>query len=270
MSAAFRWKLGYSMPWNARWDVNSLKALVPDYVKAGVDCVEAAVCWEWNVPKYTLHGEAMRRVIGAWQDGGVEVWSVHVPAGRTIDLSRPEYAPAGIELTAGYMAVCADMGVDRIVLHASSEPYRPWERAERIRVAQDSVRALYRKDVQIAVETLPRTCLCNTAEETVAFLEPLRGIAGCCVDVNHCQKVSPQDTIRAVGGRLITVHISDDDGVDERHWYPGEGVLNWAEILKALRAVDYRGCFLYELAQPFDHPARIRRNYDMLLERYGG
>ena len=266
---ASSWTLGYSTAWDAQRDLYSLRAMIPHYRNARVDCVETAIEWEWNADSYTLHDEALKRLIGTWQDGGIQVWSVHVPGGRVIDISKPKYAQAGIDLVGGYMAVCARMGVDKIVLHPSYEPIAPEERAQRIQTSQDSVRKLYRSDVHIAIETLPRTCLCNTLEETVAYLTPLQGVAGCCVDVNHCQQDKAQDVITAVGHQLLTLHISDDDGIDERHWYPGEGVLDWRAILHALRTVGYQGCFMYELRGKYEDPANIRRNYDMLLEKFG-
>ena len=264
------WKLGFSTAWDAERDFYSLRAMIPHYRDARIDCVETAILWEWEAEHYTLHDEALKRLIGTWQDGGIEVWSVHLPAGRAIDISNPTYAQAGIDLVGGYMEACARMGIDKVVLHPSFGPIAPEERALRLQTSLDSVRKLYRSDLHIAVETMPRTDLCNTVAETMAYLEALQGIAGCCVDVNHCQKDKPQDVITAVGDRLLTVHIADDDGIDERHWFPGKGVLDWRAILQALRTVGYEGCFMYELWwRHYDDPANIRRNYDMLLEKYG-
>ena len=37
------------------------------------------------------------------------------------------------------------------------------------------------------------------------------------------------------------------DGVDERHWLPGEGIVPWKEVVTTLMESGYRGPFLFEL-----------------------
>ena len=59
----------------------------------------------------------------------------------------------------------------------------------------------------------------------------------------------PQDLARAVrqlGDRLITLHLSDYDGIDEKHELPGQGVLDWKSFMQALRDINYGGPFNYE------------------------
>lgn len=268
MLSAFQWPLGYSSPVHHHDDLIELRARIPRFHEARVDCVETAITWGWEEDAYVLYAEELKRLIGMWQDGGIRVWSVHVPGGRTIDISHREFANRGIELVSGYMDVCARMGVDKVVLHPSYEPIATNDRPQRIATAQQSIRALHHPGVRIAVETLPRTCLCNTMAETVALLAPLSGLAYACVDANHCHRDPPEQVIAAVADRLITLHISDDDGLDEKHWYPGKGVLNWNAIIKALEDADYTGCFLYELSGKDEDPMDIRRNFDGLLEAY--
>ncbi len=268
MSTAANWPLGYSSPVHHHDDLSELRARIPRFHEARVTCVETAITWGWDAETYTLYAEELKRLIGMWQDGGIRVWSVHVPGGRTIDISHPDHAQAGIDLVGGYMQVCAQMGVDKVVLHPSYEPIAGHDRAARIRTAQQSIRALYHPKVRMAIETLPRTCLCNTLAETVALLSPLKGIAHACVDVNHCHRDAPERVIAAVADQLITIHVSDDDGLDEKHWYPGQGVLNWNAILKALEDAEYEGCFLYELSGKDEDPMLIRRNFDALLAAY--
>ena len=48
-------------------------------------------------------------------------------------------------------------------------------------------------------------------------------------------------------GRLITLHISDNDGIDERHWMPGQGVIVWQQWAQILVTMGYAFPFIYEL-----------------------
>ena len=54
------------------------------------------------------------------------------------------------------------------------------------------------------------------------------------------------DFIKNVGDKIITTHISDYDFVNERHWIPGEGDIDWLELYNALKEVNYKGVWLYE------------------------
>ena len=81
-------------------------------------------------------------------------------------------------------------------------------------------------------------------------------------------------TIRAVGGRIITTHISDYDFKNERHWLPGEGKADWKGIISTLREVGYKGPWLYELefepAQTINRRLLtiedFRKNYETLMK----
>jgi hypothetical protein len=44
----------------------------------------------------------------------------------------------------------------------------------------------------------------------------------------------------------ITLHVSDYDGVDERHWMAEEGIIDWKAVVAALRQANYQGPFLFE------------------------
>jgi sugar phosphate isomerase/epimerase len=54
------------------------------------------------------------------------------------------------------------------------------------------------------------------------------------------------DNIAKCARHLLAVHVSDNDGVDERHWLPYEGVIDWAMTMQAMRAVGFKGAFVFE------------------------
>ena len=43
--------------------------------------------------------------------------------------------------------------------------------------------------------------------------------------------------------------MSDYDRKNERHWLPGEGVIDWTELLSALVESGYEGPFIYEASK---------------------
>jgi sugar phosphate isomerase/epimerase len=109
----------------------------------------------------------------------------------------------------------------------------------------------------VAIELLPRTCLGNTVEELGELIRRLGDETfGVCLDVNHLMDRYGElpDEIRKLGPRLITTHLSDYDGVDEKHWLPGRGVIDWKAVKEALGEIGYKGPFNYECHLPGDTP----------------
>jgi len=90
---------------------------------------------------------------------------------------------------------------------------------------------------------------------------------GFCVDVNHFMRERPEDAIRKLGNRVWSLHISDYDFVDERHWLPGEGSNDWTAILQALEDVGYKGPFLYEVKAYYTN-AQVAENKKALFDAY--
>lgn len=64
-----------------------------------------------------------------------------------------------------------------------------------------------------------------------------------CLDVGHSAIVGeePADAVRALGSRLGTVHIHDNDYREDSHMLPFTGELDWKSLMEALKNVDYRG-----------------------------
>jgi len=68
---------------------------------------------------------------------------------------------------------------------------------------------------------------------------------------------------------LLALHCSDYDGVDEKHWPPLRGVIDWAAFLAALQAAGFTGPFHYEAAldgkTPAEKLAFVQANYAQVM-----
>ncbi len=155
----------------------------------------------------------------------------------------------------------AAIGIDKFVVHAGGEPIDAADRPARMQHACTSLAHMADVAAQcgavICIEDLPRTCLGHSIAEmqTLVAADPRLRV---CIDTNHVTVEPPEALIRALGDRLVTLHVSDFDFVNERHWLPGEGKIAWPRVLDALRAVDYRGVWLYEIG--FACPKTIFRD----------
>ena len=237
----------------------SLNALDPEQQLATVErlagsSVKAVELWEPEFNKSERHVAEMRRLLAA---AGVTARTVHAAFGGSLDLSSPDPATveAGLDAFRAALDLAVRMQAPMVVVHASAEPIGDEERAPRMAEAKRSIRTMAdaagKAGCRIAVELLPRTCLGNSGQELLTLLEGTDpSTAGVCLDTNHLMAnfAALPDVVRSLGPRLIALHCSDYDGVDEKHWPPLRGVIDWPAFLAALRDVGFPGPLNYEAA----------------------
>jgi sugar phosphate isomerase/epimerase len=239
--------------------------------EAGLDCIELGIGHAVKAPAdldaYAARAEAIRRA-------QLQLWSVHLPFGGRWDISAPDATvrELSLDFLILTMARVRDWGAQVAVVHPSAEPIAPADRPARLARSKESLarltEAAERYGIWLAVECLPRTCLGNTSEEMLALLE---GIAGLEVtfDTNHPLQELPEHFAARLSGRIATLHISDYDGVDERHWLPGQGTINWIAVIANLAAGGYTGPFMFEVtakAAPTSTPADLVSCWRGLLQ----
>ena len=189
--------------------------------------------------------------------GDLEVGSIHIPFGGWWGISAPGEAvrSLAVENARDFIRACAPLNCRNFTLHGSSEPIptMPTERRKHLAAFKKSVEELLPTaqefGISLNVEDLPRTCLGNTIEEFAGMLEglPMESV-GVCFDVNHlcgCPERVPEG-LRVLAPRIRALHVSDYDGVDETHWYPGLGILDWAAIMDAVRAMPNDVVLIFE------------------------
>ncbi|WP_062109233.1 sugar phosphate isomerase/epimerase family protein [Bacillus niameyensis] len=204
---------------------------------------------------------------------GLEVWSVHLPFGSEWDISTIDIHKRNEILESHYewLTWVSEWGIKRVIIHPSYEPIPENERLERIKACQYSLNLLAEKakllDIHICVEDLPRTCLGNTTQEMMELLKAHNNLKVCC-DTNHLLSESPVDFIKQLGKSIATVHISDYDGIDEKHWLPGKGIIKWNEVINALAQSEYEGPFMFEVREDENDPKQLSECWNGLLVEY--
>lgn len=185
---------------------------------------------------------------------GIAPTSFHLPFNNDWDISSEDDAIRAKALSGLYtlLSWCGQHSIGIAVLHPSYEPIDDAHRPARLAHAVESIRLLGEEGekygVRIAVEDLPRTCLGNCADEMLILTDNGKN-AGICFDVNHLLRESHKDFIEKVGPYIITTHLSDYDRVDERHWFPGDGCIDWKEFYALMQKYDYSGRYLFELGE---------------------
>jgi len=249
--------------------VNALnKKKLQQISDAGIDCIETGLTAYINKDSLTFtlpDGEMMKKMRAVKQaatETGVEIWSVHMPYGKEIDISFVEEERRG-KVIAFHKQVLKYVNVlkPKVVLFHPSYYLGLNERTLRIQQLVKSVKELNAlvkamKAVMVVENMLGPALLVSkgdqerpllrTVEEAVAIFKLFPNEVFAAVDLNHIAQ--PEQLLLALGGRVRTLHVADGDGKAERHYFPcdGKGQNDWKAIFKALETIKYRGPFVYE------------------------
>lgn len=199
---------------------------------------------------------------------GVNLWSCHLPfypfEDFDISCTDAQTRKKIVEYQGELIKKAADVGIDKFVIHPSGEPIEDSDRGEHLNCAMESLSILAeiadRAGGCVAVEDLPRSCLGRDINELCKLVSPDERLR-VCFDTNHLLYDDNVEFIKALGKKIVTIHVSDYDFVDEKHWLPGEGKNPWNAMYNALKEVGYNGVWMYELR--LDAPKTILRPGDL-------
>lgn len=218
----------------------------------GFGCVEVYVPLDGPV---FADDAAVAQLDGALGDAGLTTWSIHAPFGGQVDLSAPDELQRRSAVTAVTRAleVGRKLGAELVVAHAGITCEEPKGSELRRRQSLRSVNCLLKRASQhglrLALEYLPanKPRVCNDSARILEFCALCDGEPVVCLDTNHANLGEPlAQAMRALSGLIGTLHISDNDGEQERHVLPGDGVIDWREFVALLDEIGYVGPLMLE------------------------
>jgi len=200
---------------------------------------------------------------------GLGIHALHTPF-NGLHLAHPMRNDAALSrrLIAASIRQAAALGAGLVVVHPSSDPeeFGPELRPVSRQLAQDLVADM----VEVAEECGTRVALENNvdrgywrygtslAQLAEDFPDPRIGF---CLDVGHAilNGAGPLEEARAAGDRLISIHVASNDGGDDAHYPPDQGLLDWPYTAARLDDLGYRGRFVLETAAHGDADAMLAR-----------
>lgn len=216
--------------------------------KAGAVAVEVSL-------KYTKYQDIDYKAIKQRADKyGINLWSFHLPF-EPFDTNNIASVDSGVRkntivMQSEYIKKASDIGINMFVIHPSGEPNREEDRNIMLEYASENLAELAeiasKEGSVIAVENLPRTCLGRNSTEIKKLISKNDKLK-VCFDTNHLLSQTIKEFIEDVGDKIITTHLSDYDFKNERHWLPGEGKIDWVELIQKLDNVGYTGPLIYEV-----------------------
>lgn len=106
--------------------------------------------------------------------------------------------------------------------------------------------------IQVALENLARETAPAFADlrELVKLVDRLgEDNIGICFDTGHCliSGLDPLQEVEQCASRLCSFHVHENDCVEDFHWVPGRGRIDWPGFLEKLRRLGFRGSFILEI-----------------------
>ena len=247
------------------------RASLASYRAAGIEALEFVIngCRMDDI----FHTLDYKKLASDVREEGILPWSFHLPfipfEILNIATVDRELLKKSVHDFGEILRHVGDAGIPTAVIHPSGEPNAPEIRAEIMKNAKEGLAALApiaaESGVTLAVEDLPRTCLGNSSAEILDLISADDRLR-VCFDTNHLLDEDIPTFMRAVGSKIHTVHISDYDFIDERHWLPGEGKIDWASVMRVFDEIGYAGPFIYELG--FGAPKTLTRPRALTAEDF--
>lgn len=198
-------------------------------------------------------------LIALRDEGLVEISSIHIPFMPFVEWAYASPVEAvrrhAAKKLLDWLEGTRDCKCKLYTLHGSGEPVLDADRKASIaalRRTLDEILPFFSGiGACVNVEVLPRSCIGRTPdelEEAVAgFPEENVGI---CFDVNHLCGAPERvpEYIARLAPRIRSLHLSDYDGIDECHWYPGLGVLDWGAVMAEVKKLPNEALLIFESA----------------------
>ncbi len=232
--------------------------------KSGIEAIELVNRHELND---VMDYQNLKRLAKKYD---ITLWSMHLPY-CTVDISAGNQLERRetVARIAEFIKRGADIGFDKFVMHPSVDPIEDNERPEHMKKSMDSLNTLAEIADScggvIAVENLPRTCLANTTEEMTELLKANPKLR-VCFDTNHLLNGDYVNFMKIHKDKIVTIHVSDYDFINERHWLPGEGKIDWDVFMTEFNKIGYSGVWMYEVS--LTCPKSIIRDRDLVFDDY--
>ena len=228
-------------------DINRL----PFIRSSGFESVEVSDSATLNLPQ-------LDEIIRISQDCGLEIRNWHL-SGKSPFVQIESQSREAIDGMKCSMDRGARTGAKKHVLHWLQRFLDPkcdslWRNA-----TDQWVQHADSLGVRLLMETVPdkpRNERYVPSREIIEFVNNYPAhLMGICLDVNHSNlKEDLPSVVRIIRRRLASLHISDNDGKSEKHWLPGQGVIDFPGLFNALRNINFAGDFVLEVTASCDQP----------------
>ncbi|MFQ5803159.1 MAG: sugar phosphate isomerase/epimerase family protein [Candidatus Methylomirabilales bacterium] len=205
-------------------------------------------------------GEDVTTVAQVLEEEGLRAVSLHAPFEfRGERVSGEDLWEAWEKLMARVIETGQHLKVGFIVVHPVlvCRPSDPTQGGREVVACQeDSLGRISRlaagQGIRIALENLGRKTVPDLADPA-ALVKLARRLdednVGVCFDTGHClvSGLDPLQEMDHCASQVYSFHIHENDGVEDLHWAPGKGSIDWTRFLDKLRTLRYEGSVILEV-----------------------
>ena len=223
--------------------------------------------------------DKVKRAAHKIREVGIEPFSFHAPFADHIDITSldDEQRRNSVRELITASEAAAELGVRYMVLHPGPEREgRPpaEEFFYHLERACDSVNEVARRCEELGMTLLLENMLPHLLFGRIQDMLYIMGAArvrniGTCLDTGHANLAGDLPlAMHKLSCHLRMLHINDNRGGGDEHLPPGEGKVNWHQLITELEQNGFRGGLILELSgrhgNDFDkvmHEAREARSY---------
>jgi L-ribulose-5-phosphate 3-epimerase len=202
---------------------------------------------------YTLNKRRVRRLKEAAETNNFD-YVVHAPwAGINIAASNPVLRRTILKRLEKSIVYAGQLGCRLWLFHPGSKtalshiyPGKDWQQN------LDSVRVLLkvarREGVEVAVENVPEPFpfLMKSVADFRRFYDELNDI-GIVLDLAHASLNNQiRDFMKHFSEKIVHIHASDNDGVNDLHLGIGYGSIDWQSVAKTVKDAGYSNLIVLE------------------------
>jgi sugar phosphate isomerase/epimerase len=193
--------------------------------------------WEDEIGSPDIKKEHMPNIV---RDSGLILENIHIPYDNCDDLWS-EQKPSRDAIVNKYISWlndCAKYNIPMMVMHITDSINLPSPNQYGIDSIFRLLKVAEDLGVIIAIENTGR-------EDYIYFVlsEIQSNYFGFCYDSSHNRIYSKNDLtlLEKFANCIVTTHLSDNDGSKDRHWLPGEGIIDWEKLTNAFPKIKYTG-----------------------------
>lgn len=236
----FHW-FGYIQPFQER--IELIKEANFNYVM---------LWWDDEVYPSFIHRRDLVKLV---KDNGLQLDNVHLPFDNK-NLLWCEKKETRLKQTykiIEWMNECKNAGVDKIVMHTTYGDNLDLN----YKFGYQSFESIIKEaeDIKLKVALENTQMFTYTDFLLKEFASPYVGF---CYDSSHdfVNGQSCGEILDKWKDRLFAVHLSDNDGLCDRHWIPGKGHVNWNKIINILKEANIKSYSME--AYPFEEEKELR------------
>ena len=237
----------------------------------GFDCIDYRDFFNPDGEVYQMDDKKLK----AAENIGVKMWQMH--AAWPLDDSTAKSRKAGDKVYVKSIKAANVLGCKYLVIHPAV-PYGWGKEPSAQEVYDINYQRFYNllpcaKDngVTLCLENMPFGTEGHSFSKVKDVKTFVRNVndpyLGVCFDTGHAFVTGDNcyDAIKTLGEDLMTLHVHDDAGRQDRHLFPFQGSVDWEGFIKGLREIGFDGCISLETAVSGKTPEPMREQMRIAL-----